>query len=194
MPNHASMSKAQWFISILCIFLATVKVQASSTVIEGFLSKDASGYVLLESETQKSFRLRAANSETQKNLDKLNNFDFISGLGEFISEDIVLLDSVELVGLRKLLGLWRATDGLINFLDYSSLSIFIEQQSDITRYNFNYAVTPSTGEQWKIFLTDSKSVILGSLSFKRSKLHLEMYDPKTGNIAAKFTLTKVQRN
>ena len=149
---------------------------------------------LVEFGSNQTYPVRVTKVETQDSLKKLKNLDFIQGQGEIMNNE-VLLDSIDFVGLKQLLGLWASNTN--SFLDFKDFSKVVSYQSQSTfdiqmpRTSLRYSIAPSSGTDWKIFFTDSSAVLLASLVLVDQKATLKFYDLSSGNITKTVELTRV---
>jgi hypothetical protein len=192
------------FQSLLLVSLLFFSFTGSAEVVvlSGFVSKKENGYVLVEEKTSKRYDLRALNSETIESLKHLKHYDYISGYGEVKDNQIVLLESIDYVGLRRLLGLWHSADNVLNFVSFRSVKVVEQLQFigdlgilDVFKEStYDYAISPGSGGSWRVFFSDSDSVILASLtlSAKSDEARLELYDSSTGDITKELVLRKVR--
>lgn len=137
--------------------------------------------------------VRATRTETLESLKKLKNLDFFQGQGELTDREL-LLDSIDFVGLHRLLGAWASNDGLMNFHDYSQVTIyhsFID--SNAQKLSLQYSIAPSSGKDWRIFFTDSNSVAAGSLILTdgNTRAVLKLYDVNSGEVSKTVELTRL---
>lgn len=143
--------------------------------------------------------VRALTAEADLHLKKLKQHDFIRASGE-INNKVLLLNRIEQVGLTQLLGKWvNETDAvLFDFRSYSDLTlayefltISLKKINLTTKYNYyNYVVAPALGSGWRIFLTDDKTVSLGSLFLDQQMAKIELYSPENGQVIQTINLKK----
>lgn len=117
MPEHLHFMKINGskllfhiaLIASLLAFLITDNAWATKKInIKGYLVLESDPYRFIEADTLKSYKLRAATDVAKKAIMKLNNFDGINGVATLYDDQTLLLESVEFVGLRRLLGKWKA--------------------------------------------------------------------------------------
>jgi hypothetical protein len=89
--------------------------------------------------------------------------------------------------LRRLIGEWHGDSTKVRFADYSRVKF---NMGGNTR-EFLYALSPGMENDWRIYLTDQSSVVLGTLNLDESHALLEFYDPQTGMTAQQLQLSKV---
>lgn len=171
--------------------------------INGFVTLTNSGYLFIDSSTQKRFVLKPGNQSVSEDLKKLSNFDSITGKATAIkggSEEVLLLDSIDFVGLRNLLGLWKSRGTVLDFIDYNEVSFYFpslrhqrygKNKVPTKKASYRYSVSPTTSDSWRVFFASDESVVLGSLNIKGSKAVIEIYDVNTGEISETYSLEKV---
>jgi hypothetical protein len=141
------------------------------------------------------YDIRPAHPDVLVQLQNLQSFDVIKGTGVFINRDVLLLQTVDFVGIKKLLGGWQGSDGYYNFSSFEDLTLynFSSHLMLSKKTHMKYALTPSDDSQWKIFITNSKDVVLANLDFlTHEKILLNFYNPGTGELLKKIVLIKVK--
>ncbi|MCE3010806.1 MAG: hypothetical protein LW875_09355 [Proteobacteria bacterium] len=196
------MNMRFWPLTVLSLLFVSLTSHGEIALLSGFVSKKENGYVLVEEKTSKRYDLRALNSETIENLKHLKHYDYISGYGEIKDNQVVLLESIDYVGLRRILGLWQSTENVLNFVSFRSVKIVEQLQfiSDLgildllKEGTYDYAISPGSNGSWRVFFSDSSSVILASLtlSAKSDEARLEVYNSSTGEITKELILHKVR--
>lgn len=186
----------KWF-SIFTFFvfvflgLASSKSIADTTFadrvnLDGYVRITDGNIFFVESQTIKIYKLKAYTANAEEVLSKLKNFDHITGSARLV-DDTLLLESVEFVGLRRLLGYWQSPKVAIVFQSFQD----VEFKLPSSKSEYKYAVSPSDGNSWRVFFSDQSSVTLGSLTVSENKASIELYDPETGETSQQFDLKKV---
>ncbi len=84
----------------------------------------------------------------------------------------------------------------MNFRDFANVS-YISTSSTATKTNdFKYAVAPDdeiSEKTWRLFLTDSSSVHIGTLFLKADQAKIQLYDADTGLPTQVIDLLKVKK-
>jgi len=116
-------------------------------------------------------------------LNKLKSGDIFQGIGHFRDSDagerVLMLESLDFVGLRNLLGLWIASNSaLVEFLDFDRVRVQIPSAMGLKRYHLTYSLAPANESDWMIFVRDSESVILGSLKLSPRTAVIEFIESK----------------
>lgn len=170
-------------------FLMTENLWASAKVnIKGYLVLESDPYRFVDSETLKSYKLRMSTDSAKQAILKLNNFDSISGVAVQYDDETLLLESVEFVGLRRLIGKWKSNEGFYQFFNYNDAAISDKSKN----VQLTYALSPGLGNSWRLFFTDSSTVTLGSIQIESEKATIETYDADTGAILKTLPLIKVK--
>lgn len=146
------------------------------------------------------YRLLPKNNEASAHLRKLGSGDVITATGLLDHQNCqAFVESVEYVGLRRLLGYWYSKSGIITVRDYSSLSFYpvskahlpgplAEQTGDPITYR--YSVTPSGGKEWVVFLSNAQGTSFATLRFAGRTVTMKIFDPETGDLHQTLRLSK----
>jgi len=175
----------------LCALFVSALAHADS--ISGFLSIEGDKYIFVDIDKGLRHQIVATKVETQDSLKKLKNLDYFQGQGE-ISGDQILLDSIDFVGLRRLLGLWSDDSTIVDFRDYSQVAIYRSHWFSDTSAETSlvqYSIAPSNGSDWKIFFTDAANVVLASLLLHDAKATLHFYDLTSGEVTKTVELLRL---
>lgn len=186
--------------SLLILACSLLSFSAHAENISGYVTVGENGYSFINSSTQKSYELKPANQSTSEDLKKLSNFDSLTGKASILrinSKDVMLLESVDFVGLRRLLGLWKSKGTVLEFVDYNEVSFYFPNnrkknfKMPTKKNRYRYSVSPTTTDSWRVFFADDDSVVLGSLNIQGSKAVIELYDTETGQTTETYSLEKV---
>lgn len=196
MPKHPPMksrgSKLFFHIALIAAVIAfamTDSAWATSKVnIKGYLVLESDPYRFIEVDTLKSYKLRISTDIAKQAVAKLKNFDGISGVAVLYDEETLLLESVEFVGLRRLLGKWKSPTEVFQFVDYNRLQV----KTGPKKVEMTYALSPGFGNSWRLFFTDENSVTLGSLEIQNENAEIQLYDSENGSILKTVPLTRVK--
>lgn len=179
---------------IAALLLSLISCHALARPISGFVSIENGQHYFIEHGTTVKFAIRPGKTEVVESLKKLSSFDFFQGQGEFTKSELVL-DSIDFVGLRSLIGLWsEGRQSLFDFQDFQKVVIYQPVFKLMTpRAQLHYSIAPSAGSDWKIFFTDENSVILASLILSEARATLRFYNLDTGDVFKKVELTKIPK-
>jgi len=175
---------------IASLILTTLTIFTSAALalsINGYIVVDKGQYLLIERETSRTYRVQASNPDVRKSLVQLATFDALRGQVSNKGSETLMLETIDFVSLRRLLGDWTDQTARVSFVDFSRVSFDMEGNSR----QFVYALSPGQANTWRIYLTDQSSVVLGTLNIDGLRAVLEFYDPQTGETAQRLQLSKV---
>lgn len=186
-----------FLFAIILIFSSSL---AFATPISGILRKGASSlYVILDGKSER-YLLTTKSPETASALKKLTSGDLIVGDGNVdIENGTVELIALDYVGLKKLLGVWYNSKSVMNFKNYTDLSVYpVSKILDARRpsgvslpsTDIRYSMAPYQGNQWAIFLSNSTATIFATIEVFRDKAKLFIYDNQTGQPTDTIILTR----
>lgn len=140
------------------------------------------------------FQLDATNPNIMGDLARLKQGDFLAARGTVDAiNHTVHIESIESLGLAVLLGAWATMKlEVYEFEDFTKMNLYLpnSSRSAVIRAGvFNYAVAPDQGNRYTIFLSDDRSVTVGSIEFKNQRLKLTVLDPKTGRVSENISLS-----
>ncbi|WP_413574645.1 hypothetical protein ACLVWU_10485 [Bdellovibrio sp. HCB290] len=172
--------------------LFTSAVVASAQTVGGTVALKGQQMFLKTDDPCNNY-LVASNNETALNaLIKLAPGDVITATGKKNpAHCTVAIESVEYVGLRRLLGNWYSSEAVINVQDFNSMKFYAAQKisengNTVYKYisqtpiEYSYSLIPSAGNEWVMFLSDSKSTTFGTIQFHRGSAVLKIYRSDTG--------------
>ncbi len=146
----------------------------------------------------------ASNNETALNaLVKLAAGDFITATGSKNPGDCsVAIETVEYVGLRRMLGNWYSRDAVINVQDFNSMKFYPAQsivtkgdrvytQVSTTPVEYSYSLVPGSGKEWVLFLSDSRSTTFGTIQFSRGSAVMKINNSVTGEVIKTLLLYRM---
>lgn len=181
-----------YFLILTFVALTFVNpIYASSSVsISGQIFKVDTGYSFLDATSGRQYKLVAGTDSAKRSLEKLNDGDAIKGSAQLIQETYVV-QSVDFVGLQRILGLWKTKSTVVNFVDFSQVQFHVPGSLS----SYHYAISPTnTSDQWQVYFSDSSSVVLGSLSVDDQHAVIQLFDTETGNVTSSYELRKIQSN
>lgn len=148
-------------------FLApTFAFAESSESISGLLLANQGQYQLV-AQNNTIFKLQAGSEEVDAQLNNLKSFDAVRGVGKIVNKKTLLLEYIDYVGLKKLLGNWKSVESLYYFSSFEDLTIHSISSCDTAtqKTKLKYILTPSIDSQWKLFVTNNKDVSVANLDF-----------------------------
>jgi len=165
----------------------------------GFLTKKGNDYFFTPKSSALFYKIAPMTPDVQASLERLENGDFVAGNGtlDTINKNLSI-ESVDYVGLRKLLGPWVGTDGTMVFKDFSTMRFTpryreIKLDSGLTKYQreFRYSVTPGDGNEWALFLSDDKSTTFATVEFTKNKVVImKIFESESGKIVRTLKLER----
>ena len=173
--------------------------------ITGVLLKEA-GHVYLSSDSNCGrYRVYNSSFEVTANLRKLSHGDAVSATATInTAECSVDIQSIDYVGLKRLLGYWHTDAGMVTVKNFNSLMIYpkvgVQTLSELRTLGagaqvpnpivYRYSVLPSKGKEWVVFLSDSETTTFATLTFHRSTATLSTYDSETGVLTNEFHMIR----
>ena len=184
------------FLLRFFIFFA-LSFSASFTWAENFsgsIERTERGiFLILDSPTKMGrLVLQSSSTRTLIQIGRLNSGDFLAASGTLDSEqNIAFVNSIDYVGLKKLLGRWRSSNGqLFEFASFQDLYIY--KSRPVATSVFRYSAAPSSGDSWTLLLSDShkKRTLIANVTFGRANASLKLIDSETGAIAETLRLVR----
>lgn len=181
------------FIHVLFAALTLTSTASLADTFAGILNIKNDGYYLVDSNLNTDIPLKAGTTVVKDKLALLKTRDFVMGAGEMIN-NVWVVNSIDFVGLRDLIGLWMGNTTYLNFKDFSRVHIYhpgkITEQSDL-----NYSISPGQKNQWKVFFSNESQVVLSTLILNDNQsATIQFYDSETGEVNAKIDLKKLTSN
>jgi hypothetical protein len=135
-------------------------------------------------------------TEVQIQINKLNNSDFISGVGNKTNNGTLSIESIDFIGLNQFLGLWMSPLGLFQVKDFSNLNIYIPQRNipiSGPKTSLNYSITPGDGNSWTMFLSDENQIYYSNLYMTDKKATIRFFNTQTGAFINEVTMSKLKQ-
>lgn len=194
----------KWFFVLSFVLSSGVaSVSAAAVSFSGELNLfQGSLHLTVANSKCDRYQLIPKNNIVSQHMRKLATGDFVEASGRLEdSECKAFVESIEYVGLRKLLGYWYSeAAGIITVRDYSSLSFYpMNKASDlkddaISRtgdpITYRYSVTPSQGTEWVVFLSNAQGTSFATLKFSSKFVTMKIYDSETGDLTQTLRLAK----
>ena len=185
-------------VTALFLSIPAIAYGPANVSFEGvFVLKHHEPHLRLKS--NKTVRIAVNDNATIRDLQKLQPGDYLTGTGILDSaQETLILDSIETVGLRSLLGRWQAADGQIfEFQDFDSLrhytSLIMLASTRSNARDLSYSLAPdSVVNRWSIFLTDQTMLLIGSVEFTERSIKLILMNPQNGQIVERLELKPIQ--
>lgn len=195
--HHGKRWGMRFLIFVLMLIVSARAHSASS--VSGTLERDSLGYFLKHtgSKVCQRFQIVLNNDDTVKNLRKLSRGDLLTGLGNFNEPGcLVNIDTIDYVGLRRLIGHWVTTEGIISIPNFHTMIFYPSgtlQSGGLLSakaINYRYSMTPSTGREWVLFISDETSTFFATLQLSKNSGVLKVYDSDSGKIVKQLRLEK----
>lgn len=189
------------FLILVLSLLASHSTFANQPIY-GVISRDATTLSIVTNNTQCSnFVISTSSKEASSAVKKLSHGDSLTATGLLNSQDCTAsIESIEYVGLRKMLGKWYSPEGIIdvrnfNLLSYYPVSINIPRYgyatiSSVRPIEYRYSVTPTDGKEWVLFLSDRTSTTFATIKLERGSAIMKFYDSDNGEITKTLYLSR----
>lgn len=194
--------KSMFFVLTFVLTLGWVGVAFANPLAGDIIETDGQLYLHIPNSECPRYEMVARNDDTTAHLRKLSVGDLINASGFLDSAQCKsFIESIEYVGLKKLLGYWYSKAGIITVRDFSSLSFYPMNASDLKDdgnpsqrtgepITYRYSVTPAEGSEWVVFLSNSKSTSFATIKFTRKNIIMKIYDSENGKILQTLRLSK----
>ncbi|WP_347358833.1 hypothetical protein [Bdellovibrio sp.] len=187
-------------ILLFVLILISGSAAFSARPLLGTIERDITGSYLRADSACVRFLIESKSPEAESSIRRLSTGDSVTASGVLDTDNCVAyIESVDYVGLKKMLGYWHSTDGLLTVRDFNSLSFYpisikdFQKGQDYTIVDpitYRYSVTPSTGKDWVLFLSDATSTTFATIRFNKSRATMKIYDSETGNVTRTLHLSK----
>lgn len=176
-------------VTFLISFLSTTALASQS--FRGTMTR-IGDQLFLTTSTNSMARVTSSLEDVNKTLRRLGNGDSISGTATFDSSGRwASIEAIDFVGLRRLIGIWNATNAssFMNFRSYQDLNVvLLGPQADgpgivTTQKEFKYTVTPATGDDWVLFLSDAQQTQMGLMDLRENSATIQLLNPQTGSVS-----------
>lgn len=144
---------------------------------------------------QEVWKIEGTSDQVKEQLSTLHDGDYLSATGELNkAHQTAFVETVDFVGLKRILGRWVSKDGYsINFIDFRTA--VVEQKQELPwdpagkKVDLVYAILPLKEENWSLFMSNRKTVRIGTLSIQKNALSIELVDQRTGKITEDISLS-----
>ncbi|MNK01172.1 hypothetical protein D3C87_189670 [compost metagenome] len=188
------------FFLFVLTFCASTWALASEP-IAGLLHKDSTGIYMQVSMQGPKFKIVTSAPDVAENLRKLSHGDFVTGNADLDFDKAEMnLESIDYVGIKRLLGTWYSPEGMFEVKTFDRLSFYPHSQLGFSKeksyaavstpQEFHYSMSPTEGKEWVLFLSNNKSTTFATIQITRGKARLKMYDSETGVVTKTLRLIK----
>ncbi len=174
------------------------KIGTNSNVqsLSGQIYRKNNKVYLQEVRSAKNWNIVFKDSKNLEIANKLEEADFLSALGSPITAKEFLIQNIEYIGYRNLLGTWVSDDTMIEFQNFSSSIVmssdFGKNSCNITTSQaFYYIITPSTSSSNQIFFSNNDQVISGTFSYSNDIMILDLFDQESGALQKHLLLRRI---
>lgn len=179
---------------IIFVFLALnfAYLTATAEQISGIVSKNAAGEFFFKSTgSQTSIPITATTIDAQNSLQPLKSLDYIQGHG-FVSNNTMMLESIDFVGLHDLLGPWHVNNSVkFHFKNFQTLYIINNHnKSESSRQKLDYSLAPNNEHSWSLFISDKNSMLFGTLTLEDTLARIQIYNTDNGKIEISVKLRR----
>lgn len=188
------------FVLSFVFSLVFASTAISAPPISGTIERDTTGIYLRVNDKCPRYLISSKSEDASQSIRKLSNGDTITATGLLDLETCTaVVETIDYVGLKKMLGYWYSEQGIMTVRDYTSLSFYpinirgLQQSSDFRTadpINYRYSVTPSEGREWVVFLSDDTSTTFATIQFKNDNATMKIYDSENGNVKKTLRLSK----
>jgi hypothetical protein len=177
----------------LLILSSVFCVSAFAAEISGMYFRENGMSYILSPDKRVRFLVVTVTDESTQAVSQLSSSDLIYGTGEYHGKTF-FLNSVDVVGLHRLLGTWNSLHTQLEFLNFNFVNVkkLLQQVPQLPlKQTLHYVVTPGPEKSsWRVFFSDEESVTLASLVLKGRHAIFEFFDENTGEVIDRITLKK----
>ena len=183
------------------IFLfATFYIQLvlGAEAFNGFLFKKGNEFFFNPQNSKLVYEVYALNTDVNESLNRLDNGDFISGSGTLDPQcNKINIQSIDYVGLQKLLGPWITGDGTLVFKDFSTMrftprfgELKVDTRLSWYQKEFHYSISPKDSNEWALFMSDDTNTTFATVEFTRKRIIMKIFESESGNIVRTLKLER----
>lgn len=184
--------------TILSILLGLlVGESALAGAFEGHVViRDSVAHLVMNSAPTELWRIEGLSEQVTSQVKGLQEGDLLSATGELhLANKTAYVETVDFVGLKRILGHWESKDGYrIFFKDFRSA--IVEQKQPLPwnpdeekTVNLVYAILPLKESNWSLFMSNRKTVRVGTLTVNETNLSIQLVDQRTGKITEDISLS-----
>lgn len=181
---------------LFCLLGLFISANAFGAAFEGrVVMKDSQAYLALTSASADLWRIEGLSDQVTSQIKGLQDGDLLSATGELTKlNQTAYVETVDFVGLKRILGHWESEDGFqIFFKDFRTA--VVEQKQPLPwnpeeekTLDLVYAILPLKEENWSLFLSNRKTVRVGTLSIQNRVLSIQLVDQRTGKVTEDISL------
>lgn len=187
------------------IFALTQPVFAKAAIYSGLIQKDSSGKIYLTDKSRTTpYEIESLYTSTKEQLDRLKTNDFISIQADVgLTENTLLIYSINFVGLSDLLGLWKSDEENCYFFDsFNTLKVYAASTNSKCEMpylksvkkrirSFSYFINPGV-TNWYMVISDNRTSLAAELVMliPQTSIQLRLFDDMTGDVLSILTLRR----
>ncbi len=184
-------------ILLLLVLGLLVCENALAGAFEGrVVLRNSVAHLVMSSAPTEFWRIEGLSDQVTSQVKGLEEGDLLSATGELhLASKTAYVETVDFVGLKRILGRWESKDGYrIYFKNFRSA--VVEQKQPLP-WNPNeektvdlvYAILPLKDSNWSLFMSNRKTVRVGTLSIHESKIAIQLVDQRTGKVTEDISLS-----
>jgi hypothetical protein len=183
---------------LICTFF--VHLAAAAQTYNGFVNRMNTTFFFQPEGSRIVYQMTSQESEVLTTLSRLQPGDYItaSGLLDPVQRTFKL-DSIDFVGLERLLGPWISLEGSMVFKNFNTL--FVRPLSGGPSVEFRYSISPSDDDgEWVMFVSDTQKTYYATLhidpfvstnaSSTLKRFQLKIYSSESGHIVGTYKLER----
>jgi hypothetical protein len=176
----------------LVMFISNITFvsQLQAMQLSGYFSSVSGRSYLITFDRSKKIEIRPFNTQAAVHLSRLKTGDLLAGTGD-VSNDVFVINSIDFVGLKELLGVWLAGNNIMDFQSFSSVKAHLTSDNRPVTLNMKYSITPGEENEWHVFFSDNDEVQLATLTLKKNTAALQFIDSQTGDLSKVIELKKI---
>ncbi|MFM6927067.1 MAG: hypothetical protein ACKOX6_01310 [Bdellovibrio sp.] len=170
----------RFLLFVLTIVSSTATLAGSP--VSGTIARRGQSLFLMSTDPCTRYELTTRNEAAMESLLKLSDGDVITATGSKLPASCQInVDTIDYVGLKRLLGIWYSREAIVEIRNYNEMSIYPPVMPDFTSgmkpvsVDYKYSVIPSEGKEWVMFLSDKKTTTFATLQFSKGPVILKIY-------------------
>lgn len=174
-----------------------LSANAFANAFEGHVViRDAQTFLVLPNEPAQQWKIEGLSDQVNSQLRTLRDGDLLSATGELTpATHTAYVETVDFVGLKRILGRWESTDGVrIHFKDFRTAIVETKKPlpsnpAEDRTLDLVYAILPLKESNWSFFMSNRKTVRVGTLSIQAKTLDIQLVDQRTGLVTEDISLS-----
>lgn len=189
------MSK-RLFSALFFTFCFSQSLHAELINFAGYVSiTNGSLYI---SDGRTGYQLKPGTAKATQDLGKFVNGDYLSGVAERISPNLLLVRGIDFVGLKRILGSWISGNTRYDFTSFINVrasadafpAIATAPHSPGTVTDWKYSLAPGKSNVWKMLISNASKVNVAELAVNGNTALITVFNPVDGSVQKSISLTK----